>query len=318
MTQWLRRRRWGWAVLLVALVGAGQTPATPAAQGGGVSLERQPGATPRRVVFILTDDHRYDAMGFMKASRSSRRRTMDRAGARRRALAQRVRHDGAVLAEPRVDPHRPLRAPAPRRRQQQRRSRRARRSSRSTCRRPATRRRSSASGTWAARATSRSRASTSWVSFRGQGTYLPSQDGLNVDGKRVPQKGYITDELTDYALDWLKQRAERAAVLPVPVAQGRARRVRAGRAAQGPLQRRRSSCRPHSHGRSRRTMARTGRCGCRTSATAGTASTSRTTATLDIARVLQALRRDAARRGREHRARARRAAGARASSIPRS
>lgn len=42
-----------------------------------------------------------------------------------------------------------------------------------------------------------------WVSFRGQGTYLPNPGGLNVDGKRVPQKGYITDELTDYALDWL-------------------------------------------------------------------------------------------------------------------
>lgn len=42
-----------------------------------------------------------------------------------------------------------------------------------------------------------------WVSFRGQGTYLPSKDGLNVDGKKVPQKGYITDELTDYALDWV-------------------------------------------------------------------------------------------------------------------
>jgi N-acetylglucosamine-6-sulfatase len=45
-----------------------------------------------------------------------------------------------------------------------------------------------------------------WVSFRGQGTYLPSTNGLNVDGKAVPQRGYITDELTDYALDWLKQR----------------------------------------------------------------------------------------------------------------
>ena len=45
-----------------------------------------------------------------------------------------------------------------------------------------------------------------WVSFRGQGTYLPSKNGFNIDGKRVPQKGYITDELTDYALDWLKQR----------------------------------------------------------------------------------------------------------------
>lgn len=45
-----------------------------------------------------------------------------------------------------------------------------------------------------------------WVSFRGQGSYLPTRNGLNVDGKHVPQKGYITDELTDYALDWLKSR----------------------------------------------------------------------------------------------------------------
>ncbi|MEZ5361386.1 MAG: sulfatase [Bryobacterales bacterium] len=44
-----------------------------------------------------------------------------------------------------------------------------------------------------------------WVSFRGQGQYLPPNPDytLNVDGKRVKQKGYITDELTDYAVDWL-------------------------------------------------------------------------------------------------------------------
>ncbi len=46
-----------------------------------------------------------------------------------------------------------------------------------------------------------------WVSFRGQGTYLPSKNGLNIDGKRVPQKGYITDELTDYCLEWLNARS---------------------------------------------------------------------------------------------------------------
>ena len=45
-----------------------------------------------------------------------------------------------------------------------------------------------------------------WISFKGQGTYLPSPSGLNINGKRVPQKGYITDELTDYAMDWLKTR----------------------------------------------------------------------------------------------------------------
>lgn len=54
-----------------------------------------------------------------------------------------------------------------------------------------------------------------WVSFEGQGAYYPEDaippellaqgvvNQLNVDGKQVPQQGYITDELTDYALDWL-------------------------------------------------------------------------------------------------------------------
>jgi len=47
-----------------------------------------------------------------------------------------------------------------------------------------------------------------WVSFRGQGHYFAPNPGytLNVDGKRVPQKGYITDELTDYAVEWLESR----------------------------------------------------------------------------------------------------------------
>ena len=60
-----------------------------------------------------------------------------------------------------------------------------------------------------------------WVAFKGQGTYWPDgrgttrvvpqtrYDGLNINGKRTPQKGYITDELTDYALDWLKNRNDR-------------------------------------------------------------------------------------------------------------
>jgi N-acetylglucosamine-6-sulfatase len=57
-----------------------------------------------------------------------------------------------------------------------------------------------------------------WLSFKGQGTYwadghgtsrvVPqtSYDGFNINGNRVPQRGYITDELTDYALAWLNQR----------------------------------------------------------------------------------------------------------------
>ena len=46
-----------------------------------------------------------------------------------------------------------------------------------------------------------------WVSFRGQGNYLPPNPEytLNVNGQRVEQKGYITDELTDYAIDWMDE-----------------------------------------------------------------------------------------------------------------
>ncbi|MCW2393773.1 MULTISPECIES: sulfatase [unclassified Sphingobium] len=56
-----------------------------------------------------------------------------------------------------------------------------------------------------------------WVSFKGQGTYFPTdllspariaageRQMLNVDGKPVQQKGYITDELTDYAMTWLEK-----------------------------------------------------------------------------------------------------------------
>jgi len=61
-----------------------------------------------------------------------------------------------------------------------------------------------------------------WVSFKGQGIYWPHEEGLkvkgryvpqaektgfNVNGERVEQKGYITDELTDYAMDWLNTRS---------------------------------------------------------------------------------------------------------------
>ncbi len=46
-----------------------------------------------------------------------------------------------------------------------------------------------------------------WVSFRGQGHYLPPTPDytLNVNGQRVRQKGHISAELTDYAIEWLEQ-----------------------------------------------------------------------------------------------------------------
>jgi N-acetylglucosamine-6-sulfatase len=50
-----------------------------------------------------------------------------------------------------------------------------------------------------------------WVSFAGQGEYYPvmkngKPNKINVNGNHVNQQGYITDELTDYALDWLNKR----------------------------------------------------------------------------------------------------------------
>ena len=47
-----------------------------------------------------------------------------------------------------------------------------------------------------------------WLSFAGQGNYFPvvrngKANQLNINGEHVPQRGYITDELTDYTLDWL-------------------------------------------------------------------------------------------------------------------
>jgi N-acetylglucosamine-6-sulfatase len=60
-----------------------------------------------------------------------------------------------------------------------------------------------------------------WVSFKGQGVYVPdpamlkakgrfvpqaTNSGFNVNGKKVAQEGYITDELTDYAEDWLAKK----------------------------------------------------------------------------------------------------------------
>lgn len=49
-----------------------------------------------------------------------------------------------------------------------------------------------------------------WVSFKGQGKYYPPNDAytINVNGERVPQDGYITPLLTRYAIDFLEQQRD--------------------------------------------------------------------------------------------------------------
>lgn len=53
-----------------------------------------------------------------------------------------------------------------------------------------------------------------WVSFRGQGTYKPEGQYLNINGAQVPRTKYMTDELTDHAIQWLsKQSTDRPFML---------------------------------------------------------------------------------------------------------
>jgi N-acetylglucosamine-6-sulfatase len=46
-----------------------------------------------------------------------------------------------------------------------------------------------------------------WISFRGQGQYYNGE--LNIDGKRVKATKHISDELTDYAVEWLRQKRDK-------------------------------------------------------------------------------------------------------------
>ena len=51
-----------------------------------------------------------------------------------------------------------------------------------------------------------------WVSFRGQGVYVDPT--LNINGTRRQVRGYTTDILTHHALDWLKQQTTTGAKQP--------------------------------------------------------------------------------------------------------
>jgi N-acetylglucosamine-6-sulfatase len=158
---------------------------------------------PRNVIFILTDDHRYDAMGFMKGQSFLETPNLDR-------LAREGAHfTNAFVSTALCSPSRASILTGTY-------AHRHRIVDNNTAIPPGT--------TFFPQLLQKSGYKTGflgkwhmgnsddapqpgfdhWVSFRGQGTYLPTKDGLNVNGKRVPQKGYITDELTDYALDWLR------------------------------------------------------------------------------------------------------------------
>jgi|RhiMethySRZTD1v2_1073278.scaffolds.fasta_scaffold01837_18 N-acetylglucosamine-6-sulfatase len=200
---------WHILILYVALslFGSHAEPllALPAAQATrNLKLARLPGAKPRNVIFILADDHRYDAMGFL-GHPFLETPQMD-AIARNGVHLQNAFVTTALCSPSRasiltglyahrhrvVDNNNPVPAGTvffPQYLQQAGYE-------------------TAFVGKWhmGGERDDPQPGFDYWVSFKGQGTYLPGANGLNVNGNHVPQKGYITDELTDYALDWLKGR----------------------------------------------------------------------------------------------------------------
>lgn len=170
-----------------------------------ITPERIPGAKPRNVVFILSDDHRYDAMSFL-GHQFARTPVMDSLAAHG-AYVKNALVTTSLCSPSRasiltglytfrhrvIDNNRPI-PPG-------------------TVYFPQYLQKAGYAtgfiGKWhmGGESDEPQPGWDHWVSFRGQGNYYPPNPNytLNVDGKRVKQKGYITTELTDYAVDWLKQ-----------------------------------------------------------------------------------------------------------------
>ena len=142
----------------------------------------------RNVIFILTDDHRYDAMGFLKGQSWLQTPQMDRMAAEgahfknafvTTALCSPSR--ASILTGVYAHRHRIVdnNTPIPE----------------GTTFFPSYLQKNGYKtgffGKWhmGAETDEPKPGFDQWVSFRGQGTYLPSPNGLNVNGKKVPQKG---------------------------------------------------------------------------------------------------------------------------------
>lgn len=176
-------------------------------KNGSLKLEKVNGVKPRNIIFILADDHRYDAMSFLKGKAQAFISTpnMDKMAAQG-AYMQNAFVTTSLCSPSRasiltglyahkhkvVDNNNPV--------------------SDNLIFYPQYLQnigyQTAMIGKWhmGGEYDNPQRGFDYWVSFKGQGTYLPNPNGLNVNGKKVPQKGYITEELTAYAVDFLKTR----------------------------------------------------------------------------------------------------------------
>jgi len=165
-------------------------------------LSTIPGAKPRNVVFILADDHRYDFMGFMGRVKFLETPNMDRL-AREGAHLQNAFVTTSLCSPSRasiltglfshkhgvVDNQTDIQPGLvffPQYLQQ-------------------LGYRTAFMGKWhMGHESDEPRPGfDKWVSFQGQGEYYDCE--LNMDGKKVKTTKHMSDELTDYAVEWLKQ-----------------------------------------------------------------------------------------------------------------
>ncbi|MBN1127318.1 MAG: sulfatase [Sedimentisphaerales bacterium] len=184
-----------WTGLSVASI-----PFLPGCVQSNLQLARN-GGKPRNVVFILSDDHRYDFMGFMNKVPFLKTPNMDRMAAegahlqnafvstslcspsRASILTGQYAHRHGVVDNNTMVPKGTVFFP---RYLQQ------------------IGYQTAFMGKWhMGHDSDESRPGfDKWISFRGQGVYF--NPTLNIDGKQVKKEGHISDILTDYALDWLE------------------------------------------------------------------------------------------------------------------
>jgi N-acetylglucosamine-6-sulfatase len=190
----------GW---IVSICLGSTTPTVFANESSLPALEKIPGAKPRNVIFILTDDHRYDAMGFMGhpfletpnmdalASQGVHLKnafvaTSLCSPSRASILTGLYTHKHRVIDNNRLVPEGTIFFP-----QYLSQAGYA----------------TAFIGKWhmGGHNDDPRPGFDHWVSFRGQGNYFAPNPNytVNVDGERKPQDKYITDFLTDHAVDWL-------------------------------------------------------------------------------------------------------------------
>ena len=165
--------------------------------------QRQGGEEPRNIILIISDDHRYDFMSFMKQApdflETPNLDSMAEQGAhlanafvstslcspsRASILTGQYMHRHGVVDNQRVVPEGTVFFPQYLQQAGYR---------------------TALVGKWhMGEATDAPRPGFDhWVSFKGQGTYFDPL--FNVNGEHEQAQGYTTDVITDYALDWLKQ-----------------------------------------------------------------------------------------------------------------